>query len=162
VLDTPAFQIVGLCKRQCYRISSCITRGARCWQRRIPRNVLGGILWVLRTGVPWHDLPERYPPTRPATPACSGGGAQRHAGAGARGLRRRSQQTWRPGSLGVLYRRHLRGGKTGEGHRKTKRGKGTRLTASADGSDLRVSLCAAECVTPREVSLLGETLEAAL
>jgi transposase len=29
---------------------------------RNPRDVLGGILWVLRTGAPWRDLPERYPP----------------------------------------------------------------------------------------------------
>lgn len=26
------------------------------------RRVLSGILWVLRTGVPWRDLPERYGP----------------------------------------------------------------------------------------------------
>lgn len=25
-------------------------------------DILNGILWVLRTGAPWHDLPERYPP----------------------------------------------------------------------------------------------------
>jgi hypothetical protein len=24
--------------------------------------VLDGILWILRTGAPWRDLPERYPP----------------------------------------------------------------------------------------------------
>ena len=29
---------------------------------RNPRDVLNGILWVPRTGAPWHDLPERYPP----------------------------------------------------------------------------------------------------
>src|SRR5215217_9559766 len=29
---------------------------------RDSRDVLNGILWVLRTGAPWHDLPERYPP----------------------------------------------------------------------------------------------------
>ena len=29
---------------------------------RDPRDVLNGVLWVLRTGAPWHDLPERYPP----------------------------------------------------------------------------------------------------
>ena len=29
---------------------------------RDPRDVLNGILWVLRTGAPWHDLPECYPP----------------------------------------------------------------------------------------------------
>ncbi len=29
---------------------------------RESRGVLSGILWVLRTGAPWKDLPERYPP----------------------------------------------------------------------------------------------------
>jgi transposase len=29
---------------------------------RDPRDVLHGILWVLRTGAPWKDLPDRYPP----------------------------------------------------------------------------------------------------
>jgi transposase len=29
---------------------------------RDPRDVLDAILWVLRTGAPWHDLHERYPP----------------------------------------------------------------------------------------------------
>jgi transposase len=27
-----------------------------------PRDVLHGILWVLRTGAPWKDIPGRYPP----------------------------------------------------------------------------------------------------
>ena len=26
------------------------------------RAVLNGILWILRTGAPWADLPDRYPP----------------------------------------------------------------------------------------------------
>lgn len=30
--------------------------------RRHPREVLEGILWILRTGAQWADLPERYPP----------------------------------------------------------------------------------------------------
>lgn len=25
------------------------------------RAILNGILWVLRTGAPWHDMPDRYP-----------------------------------------------------------------------------------------------------
>lgn len=29
---------------------------------RSSREVLNGILWVLRTGAPWHDIPDRYPP----------------------------------------------------------------------------------------------------
>ncbi len=40
---------------------------------RNPREVLGGILWVLRTGAPWKDLPDRYPRTRRATVASSSG-----------------------------------------------------------------------------------------
>ncbi|MBJ18451.1 MAG: transposase [bacterium] len=30
--------------------------------RRDPRDVVNGILWILRTGVQWADLPDRYPP----------------------------------------------------------------------------------------------------
>ena len=26
------------------------------------RAVLNAVLWILRTGAPWHDLPPRYPP----------------------------------------------------------------------------------------------------
>lgn len=26
------------------------------------RTILNGILWVMRTGAPWHDMPDRYPP----------------------------------------------------------------------------------------------------
>src|SRR5215831_20346060 len=29
---------------------------------RDARAVFNGILWVLRTGAPWKDLPDRYPP----------------------------------------------------------------------------------------------------
>ena len=29
---------------------------------RAARDVLSGVLWILRTGAPWADLPSRYPP----------------------------------------------------------------------------------------------------
>ena len=32
----------------------------RLW--RDNREVINGILWILRTGAPWADLPERFPP----------------------------------------------------------------------------------------------------
>jgi transposase len=32
----------------------------RPWQDT--RAVLNSVLWILRTGAPWHDLPDRYPP----------------------------------------------------------------------------------------------------
>lgn len=35
-------------------------KGGRPW--RDPRDVVNGVLWVLRTGAPWADLPRRYPP----------------------------------------------------------------------------------------------------
>jgi transposase len=38
----------------------CSAGRGRPW--RPAREVLNGVLWVLRTGAPWHDLPERYPP----------------------------------------------------------------------------------------------------
>ncbi len=38
-----------------------VRRDGRGRPWRDPRDVLNGILWVLRTGAAWHDLPERYP-----------------------------------------------------------------------------------------------------
>lgn len=35
--------------------------GGRGRPPRHPRDVLNGILWVLRTGAPWADIPARYP-----------------------------------------------------------------------------------------------------
>jgi len=35
-------------------------RGGRPW--RDPRDVLDAVLWILRTGAPWADLPRRYRP----------------------------------------------------------------------------------------------------
>ncbi len=40
--------------------------GGRGQQRRDHRQVVNGILWKLRTGAPWRDLPERYGPWRTA------------------------------------------------------------------------------------------------
>ena len=39
-------------------------RDSRGRPRRDPREVLDGILWILRTGAQWADLPERYPPSQ--------------------------------------------------------------------------------------------------
>ena len=35
-------------------------RRGRPWSDR--RKVLNGVLWILRTGAPWEDLPPRYGP----------------------------------------------------------------------------------------------------
>jgi transposase len=41
-----------------------IESGGRRW--RDHRQVINGILWKLRTGAPWRDLPERYGPWKTA------------------------------------------------------------------------------------------------
>lgn len=38
------------------------TKDPRGRPQRDPRDVLNGILWIMRTGSPWKDLPQRYPP----------------------------------------------------------------------------------------------------
>ena len=38
-----------------------VRRDGRGRPWRDPRDVLNGILWILRTGAPWKDLPDRYP-----------------------------------------------------------------------------------------------------
>jgi transposase len=38
------------------------------------RRVLNGIFWVLRSGAPWRDLPERLAGALPAITASRGGG----------------------------------------------------------------------------------------
>jgi transposase len=42
--------------------SSTPLKDPRGRKPRDPREVLNGILWILRTGAPWQDLPPRYPP----------------------------------------------------------------------------------------------------
>jgi transposase len=42
-------------------------------KRRDHRQVINGILWKLRTGAPWRDLPERYGPWKTCLSGCAGG-----------------------------------------------------------------------------------------
>ena len=36
------------------------SKGGRPW--RNPREVINGVLWVMRTGAPWAEMPSQYPP----------------------------------------------------------------------------------------------------
>jgi transposase len=128
----------------------------RPWRDR--REVLDGILFILRTGAPWADLPERYPPYQ----TCH----------------RRFQQWVRSGVIRSVLERlaenlRLRGGfhleeafidgtfapakRGGAGVGKTKRGKGTKIMAVVDGVGLPVAVCV-ESATPHEVTLVQQTL----
>jgi hypothetical protein len=60
----------------------------------------------------------------------------------------------------MFHRRHVRGGrKRGSGVGKTNRGKGTKLVAVVDRTDLPVAVHTA-AATPHEVTLVLETLTA--
>ena len=39
-----------------------LVTGKRGRPWRDPRDILNGVLWVMRTVAPWKDLPSRYPP----------------------------------------------------------------------------------------------------
>ena len=122
----------------------------RPWRGR--REVLNGVLFILRAGAAWADLPQRYPPYQ----TCH----------------RRFQQWVRcgvmPGVLEALAEDlRSRGGfdleeafidgivgeKRGAGVGKTKRGKGTKIMAVADP----IAVCT-ESATPHEVMLVQQTL----
>ena len=128
----------------------------RPWKDR--RAVLNGILWVLRTGAPWADLPDRYPSYQ----TCH----------------RRFQQWVRSGVLrGVLEllaealhdegyldlkETYIDGSfapaKQGGGCvGKTKRGKGSKVMAIADRQGLPLAVHV-ETATPHEVTLVHSTL----
>ena len=80
-----------------------------------------------------------------------------HAGR-AGGTGRRPPEPRRIRSPRSLYRRDLRSRKKGgSGVGKTKRGKGTKIMAVADGAGLPIAVCA-ESATPHEVTLVQRTL----
>jgi transposase len=43
-------------------IEPVLPKGSPGPRRKDDRRVMSGIFWVLRTGAPWRDLPERYGP----------------------------------------------------------------------------------------------------
>jgi transposase len=128
----------------------------RPWREN--RAVLNGILWILRTGAPWADLPSRYPSYQ----TCH----------------RRFQQWVRAGVLRSilevlaqalhdegyldLQETFIDGSFAPAKHGgacvgKTKRGKGSKIMVIADGQGLPVAVHV-ESATPHEVRLVQATL----
>ncbi|HEV2403200.1 MAG TPA: IS5 family transposase [Candidatus Saccharimonadales bacterium] len=126
---------------------------------RLPdRDVLDGILWVLKTGAQWNELPGKYPPYQ----TCH----------------RRFQEWVRSGVLAELLRvlaqdMEARGGISLEEcfidgtsapakkgalvFGKTKKGKGTKLMVICDGESLPVAIHVGSA-SPHEVTLVDATL----
>src|SRR5256885_5885881 len=78
---------------------------------------------------------------------------------GALGCGAGSERSRRIRSAGVLHRRNFRSGeKRGRYVGKTKRGKGSKIMAIADGHGLPLAVCT-ESASPAEVKLVVQTLE---
>jgi transposase len=129
---------------------------------RDPRDVLNGIiLWILRTGAPWKDLRERYPPYQTChrrffhkwieegvLSAILEALAEDLKGRGEIDL---SECYIEDGTFVVAKKRGERVGKT-------KRGKGSmKVMAFSDGSCAPLALHT-ESASPHEVTLVRETL----
>lgn len=133
--------------------------GGRGRPPRPARSILEGILWVMRTGAPWHDMPNRYP----SYATCF----------------RRFEQ-WRGDGelkevLAILYEDLRRRGKTNDVESfidgtyveakggglcvgRSRAGKSTKVMAIADGSGLPRSVSIADG-NRHDVSLVDQTLD---
>jgi transposase len=105
------------------------------------RAILNGILWVMRTGAPWHDMPNRYPPYQTCHrrfQECIKTGAFEAI------LRQLVQDMKERGDLDLtecfIDGAFVMAKKGAQGWEKTKRGKGTKLMAVADGAGFPVAL----------------------
>jgi transposase len=129
----------------------------RLW--RDPRDVLNGILWILRTGAPWKDLPERYPPYQ----SChrrfqrwiEDGVLGSVLEALAEDLQERGQIDLSECYIDGTFVVAKKGAASLVG--KTKRGKGSKIMAFSDDSSIPLALHT-ESASPHELTLVEETL----
>ncbi len=128
---------------------------------RDSRAVLNGILWILRTGAQWADLPERYPPYQTCHRRFQrwvrDGTLERVLEALARDLKERGKldlsECFIDGTFVAAKKGRLRGSDQA-GQRYEAHG---RSWAVADGAGLPVAVCAASAA-PHEVTLVAATL----
>ena len=127
--------------------------------RRTSRECVEGILWVLRTGARWRDLPAHFP----SPPTCwRRFKVWTEAGLWKSGLGAAAAQARSPGSYPLGRsdgRRHVfLGEKRGLCVGKTKRGKGTKIMVLVDGRGLPLGAEIASA-SPHEVTLIEPLLE---
>ena len=128
---------------------------------RDPRDVLDGILWILRTGAPWKDLPERYPPYQTCHRRfqrwIEEGVLSGVLEALAEDLEVRGDIDLSECYIDATFVAAKKGGASG----KDQAGQGgTKLMAFSEGSSVPLALHA-ESASPHEVSLVEATLASA-
>jgi transposase len=125
---------------------------------RDSREVLNGILWVLRTGAQWSEMPSRYPPYQTCHRRFQrwrkAGVMDRLLEALARDLERRGQINLEECLLMVGSVLPKGGAEIG----KTKRGKNSKVMALADGAGLPIALCAGSA-SPHETAFVTELIK---
>ena len=130
--------------------------GGRPWIEN--RRVLEGILWILRSGARWQDLPEKYPASFDLLAAAAGLGG---AGRVAEYLASISERVERAPAIEVerivFGRQFCSGEKRGSGVGKTKRGKGTKWMVVVDGAGVPLG-DHLHSASPAEVRLAETTL----
>ena len=126
---------------------------------RDTRAVLNGVLWILRTGAPWHDLPSRYPPYQTCHRRYSALAALWAALAIAPRTRRGLTRSRQARSKRSVCRCQLqRGEKRGSAIGPTRRGKGSKIMAISDGHGLPLAVYVASA-SPHETKLVEATLD---
>jgi len=111
-----------------------LIRGRRGRPWRPAREVLNGILWILRTGARWKDLPSRYPPYqtchRRFPQWVQKGVMEAILRCLVRDLEKEGKLDWRESFIDGTF---VRGKKGGEEVGETKVGKGCELMAIVEG-----------------------------
>ncbi|MDJ0762824.1 MAG: IS5 family transposase [Myxococcota bacterium] len=126
---------------------------------RDPRDVLNGILWILRTGAPWADLPERYPPRatchRRFQKWCQDGTMSNIRTALLEDLEKRGKIDFKESFIDGSFASAKKGGPAVG---KTKRGKGTKWMAVVDGNGLPLGVTI-HSASLAEVRLVDEVID---
>ncbi|HEV7218786.1 MAG TPA: IS5 family transposase [Terriglobales bacterium] len=126
---------------------------------RDARAVLNGILWVLRTGAPWHDLPDRYPPYQTCHRRFQqwqrDGTLTRLLHALAEDLRARGKLDLSETFIDASFSSAKKGAPA---IGPTRRGKGSKIMAIADRHGLPVA-CSIASASPHETQLVEATIK---
>ncbi|MFO8111177.1 MAG: IS5 family transposase [Desulfosalsimonadaceae bacterium] len=126
---------------------------------RDPREVLNRILWILRTGAPWKDLPQRYPPYQTCHRRFQQWVRQKVF---RRIVQELAEDLYERGNIDI--REAFIDGSFSPAKKgvfavgKTKRGKGTKIMAITDASGIPVA-AHIESASPHEVKLVEATID---